>query len=77
MHCIHTVETLKINPHQLDSSGNMFYCQCLFLDMVGKVHDCTKDEVMVVNTNGRLKNFTNISPLRLLRVDIYIMMISW
>ena len=40
--------------------------------MVGTVFDCTKDEVLVFNTNGGSKNLTKITSMKLLSLDINI-----
>ena len=42
------------------------------LEMVGKVHYCTENEVPAVHTNGVLKTFTKIKLLKLLPLGILI-----
>ena len=40
--------------------------------MVRTLHYYTEDEILAVHTNGDLKTFAKITPLKLLPVDIHI-----
>ena len=42
------------------------------IDIIGKIHNCTEDEILLVFTNGGSNNLTKIVPLKNLPLDIQI-----